>query len=137
MLGLLVSTEAMSANTLGLWASTLDSLENTGETKMNIVVKSDYIVEKWDCIAVMKANIAGKMVNISARWANTWATLDCMLDLSANILVRLESNWEKQANKMEKLENNLVMSGYTWGCLENKMDSVVMLQGSLESTAVS
>ena len=62
MLGLLVSTEAMSANTLGLWASTLDSLENTGETKMNIVVKSDYIVEKWDCIAVMTANIAGKMV---------------------------------------------------------------------------
>ena len=136
-MGLLVSTEAMSANTLGLWASTLDSLENTGETKMNIVVKSDYIVEKWDCIAVMTANIAGKMVNISARWVNTWATLDCMLDLSANILVRLESNWEKQANKMERLGNNLVMSGYTWGCLENKMDSVVMLQGSLESTVVS
>lgn len=127
----------MSANTLGLRASTLDSLENTGETKMNIVVKSDYIVEKWDCIAAMPANIAGKMVNISARWVNTWATLDCTLDLSANILVMLESSSVKQANKMVKWENNLAMSGYTWDCLENRMDSVVMLQGSLESTAVS
>ena len=69
---------------------------------MNIVVKSDYIVEKWDCIAAMTANIAGKMENISVRWVNTWAKLGYMLDLSANILVTLESNWVKQANKMVK-----------------------------------
>ena len=116
MLGLLVSTEAMSANTLGLWASTLDSLENTGETKMNIVVKSDYIVEKWDCIAVMKANIAGKMVNISARWANTWATLE-------NRKVRLVSNLGSSGCSSGLLDCTWGSSGYSSGFVVNVQDS--------------
>lgn len=38
---------------------------------------------------------------------------------------------------MVKLGNTLEKLGYILGCLENKMDSVAMLQDSLENIAAS